>query len=182
MLASIEQGTNNVWAIGDCASCGLPPTATVATQQGAYLARVLNETAEILYERVLPKNQLLQGYVATGGGASDAGAATGAGAGAGAGAGSGAAAPVADEADSDVMAGLPPFAFSDKGAMGYVGDKEAVFSAHITEGKDVTVSGRAAWWMYRSVFFSRLLSARNRVYVGADVLKSALFGRNVSRW
>lgn len=176
MCSTVVQGTSNIWAIGDCASSGLPPTATVATQQGAYLARVLNETAEILYDRVLPKNQLLQGYVATGAGASVEEV------GAGAGDSKAASGETADDAGTDPMAGIPPFAFSDLGAMGYVGDKEAVFSAHITEGKDLTVSGRAAWWMYRSVFFSRLLSARNRVFVGADVLKSTVFGRNVSRW
>ena len=33
---------NNVFAIGDCANSGFPPTAQVAYQQGEYLARRFN--------------------------------------------------------------------------------------------------------------------------------------------
>tara|TARA_X000000950_G_C13779644_1_gene604549 strand:- start:721 stop:1017 length:297 start_codon:yes stop_codon:yes gene_type:complete len=36
------KNTNNVFAMGDCASYGLPPTAQVAYQQGTYLANQFN--------------------------------------------------------------------------------------------------------------------------------------------
>jgi len=36
------ENVKNVWALGDCASSGLPPTAQVAYQQGEYLARQFN--------------------------------------------------------------------------------------------------------------------------------------------
>ena len=35
--------TKNVYALGDCAYSGLPPTAQVASQQGEYLARTFNQ-------------------------------------------------------------------------------------------------------------------------------------------
>ena len=35
-------GCPHVWALGDCAVSGLPPTAQVAAQEGAYLGRLLN--------------------------------------------------------------------------------------------------------------------------------------------
>lgn len=36
------KGTDNVWAIGDCAIAGYAPTAQVAAQEGSYLAGLLN--------------------------------------------------------------------------------------------------------------------------------------------
>ena len=186
----VKGGDGSVWAIGDCASSGLPPDAAVATQQGAYLAKVFNTCAELMYDRVLPHNQLMQRTLpatastdaerATEGSESDGGAAADA-AGAGAGAGAGASeASVSD--DDDMLDGLPAFSYKTRGIMGYVGDKDAVFTTPLDDKSDVMVSGATAWLLYRSVFFSRLLSARNRAYVTADVLKSKLFGRNVSRW
>ncbi|KAL2831477.1 hypothetical protein BDW59DRAFT_182130 [Aspergillus cavernicola] len=38
----VVNGTKDIWALGDCAASCNPPTAQVAHQQGAYLARVLN--------------------------------------------------------------------------------------------------------------------------------------------
>jgi len=37
-------GARNVWALGDCAVSGLPPTAQVAHQQGKYLGKLFNRT------------------------------------------------------------------------------------------------------------------------------------------
>ncbi|GMH59996.1 hypothetical protein TL16_g02944 [Triparma laevis f. inornata] len=37
-------GTENVWALGDCALSGSPPTAQAAYQQGKYLGRLFRET------------------------------------------------------------------------------------------------------------------------------------------
>ena len=38
----VVKGTENVWAIGDCAVAGYAPTGQVAAQEGNYLARLLN--------------------------------------------------------------------------------------------------------------------------------------------
>jgi NADH:ubiquinone reductase (non-electrogenic) len=44
------ENTKNVWAIGDCAFTGLPPTAQVAYQQGSYLAHQFNSHFKDLSE------------------------------------------------------------------------------------------------------------------------------------
>ena len=54
------QGRNDMWAIGDCANTKYAPLATVASQQGAYLAHAFNDSAEILFDRALPSHQLIQ--------------------------------------------------------------------------------------------------------------------------
>jgi NADH:ubiquinone reductase (non-electrogenic) len=42
----VVQGTKDIWATGDCAVAGYAPTAQVATQEGAFLARLFNTMAK----------------------------------------------------------------------------------------------------------------------------------------
>lgn len=41
----VVNGTENVWAVGDCAIANYAPTAQVASQEGAFLARLFNSLA-----------------------------------------------------------------------------------------------------------------------------------------
>ncbi len=45
----VVQGTNDIWATGDCAVAGYAPTAQVAAQEGAFLARLFNTMAKTEY-------------------------------------------------------------------------------------------------------------------------------------
>merc|ERR1711881_785027 len=42
----VVKGTDNVWAVGDCAIANYAPTAQVASQEGAFLARMFNNMAK----------------------------------------------------------------------------------------------------------------------------------------
>jgi NADH:ubiquinone reductase (non-electrogenic) len=42
----VVQGTTDIWATGDCAVAGYAPTAQVASQEGAFLARLFNTMAK----------------------------------------------------------------------------------------------------------------------------------------
>jgi NADH:ubiquinone reductase (non-electrogenic) len=42
----VVQGTKDIWAAGDCAVAGYAPTAQVASQEGAFLARLFNTMAK----------------------------------------------------------------------------------------------------------------------------------------
>src|SRR5258708_6524184 len=42
----VVKGTENIWAVGDCAVANYAPTAQVAAQEGAFLARLLNQMAK----------------------------------------------------------------------------------------------------------------------------------------
>jgi len=42
----VVKGTENVWAVGDCAVANYAPTAQVASQEGAFLARMFNQMAK----------------------------------------------------------------------------------------------------------------------------------------
>lgn len=41
----VVKGTDGVWAVGDCAIANYAPTAQVASQEGAFLARLFNQMA-----------------------------------------------------------------------------------------------------------------------------------------
>lgn len=51
----VVQGTKDIWATGDCAVAGYAPTAQVAAQEGAFLARLFNTMA---------KTEFLEGQIA----------------------------------------------------------------------------------------------------------------------
>lgn len=42
----VVKGTDNVWAVGDCAVANYAPTAQVASQEGVFLARLFNQMAK----------------------------------------------------------------------------------------------------------------------------------------
>ena len=42
----VVNGTDNIWAVGDCAIANYAPTAQVAGQEGAFLARLFNTMAK----------------------------------------------------------------------------------------------------------------------------------------
>src|SRR6195952_5804705 len=42
----VVKGTENIWAVGDCAVANYAPTAQVAAHEGAFLARLFNQLAK----------------------------------------------------------------------------------------------------------------------------------------
>jgi NADH:ubiquinone reductase (non-electrogenic) len=42
----VVNGTENIWAVGDCAITNYAPTAQVASQEGSFLARLFNTMAK----------------------------------------------------------------------------------------------------------------------------------------
>lgn len=61
------KGANGVFAIGDCTATSYAPTAQVASQQGAYLARILHQMAKTDdLERRLNQLETLEGRVSSG--------------------------------------------------------------------------------------------------------------------
>ena len=42
----VVKGTENIWAVGDCAVANYAPTAQVASQEGSFLARLFNQMAK----------------------------------------------------------------------------------------------------------------------------------------
>jgi len=80
----------------------------------------------------------------------------------------------------------PDFAFSYKGALAYVGssrgiaDLKNLWDIYPVVNHQVKVEGTSAFAIWRSLYFSKLLSSRNQAQVAFDWMKSWLFGRDIA--
>jgi len=70
-----------------------------------------------------------------------------------------------------------PFMYQHLGSFAYVGGDKAVADLP----NYITTGGFGTWWFWRSTYFSRQFSWRNRVLITFDWLKAIVFGRDVSR-
>jgi len=71
---------------------------------------------------------------------------------------------------------LEPFHYRHLGSLAYVGHENSV--AQI--GDKYAISGYGAWWLWRSVYFSKTVSSKNRIAILTDWLNAKIFGREIS--
>jgi len=160
----VVKGTENVWAVGDCAVANYAPTAQVAAQEGAFLARMFNQMA---------KTQEIEAELANLSIAQEK-------------------APSKETRDhvfTEIKAlqqrlrrikQIGPFEYSHQGSLAYIGSDKAVadiswFAGNIASGGTIT------YMFWRSAYLSMCFSTRNRILVIMDWVKSKTFGRDVSR-
>lgn len=160
----VVNGAENIWAVGDCAIANYAPTAQVASQEGAFLARLFNSLAKT--EEI--KNELSKLSVAQ------------------------AQAKTSDERNEifDEIKALQkqlrhvkqigPFEYSHQGSLAYIGSDKAVADISWLSGNFAT-GGTLTFLFWRSAYLSMCFSTRNRVLVIVDWLKAKMFGRDVSR-
>ncbi|MCJ1377057.1 NADH:ubiquinone oxidoreductase, partial [Xylographa soralifera] len=160
----VVNGTENVWAVGDCAIANYAPTAQVASQEGAFLARLFNSLA---------KTEDINSELAR---LSDAQAK----------------APTT-EARNDIFAEIKalhkslrrvkqigPFEYSHQGSLAYIGSEKAVADVSWLTGNFAS-GGTLTFLFWRSAYLSMCFSTRNRILVILDWVKAKMFGRDVSR-
>ena len=79
---------------------------------------------------------------------------------------------------------LDTFDYAHKGSFAYIGNNEALAQMPVGGdglGADVRMNGSAVFVAWRAVYFSKLLSYRNRMMVMLDWVKTKTFGRDTSR-
>ncbi|KAJ3740076.1 pyridine nucleotide-disulfide oxidoreductase-domain-containing protein [Lentinula detonsa] len=153
----------SIFAIGDCTSTSYAPTAQVASQQGAYLARVFAQMAKknTLQAKL---NQLEQSEAA-----------------------------VTDtvekanrkpeiETTRKLIANVKvrPFHYSHQGSLAYIGSDKAIADLPFANG-NIASAGVATFLFWRSAYLSTLFSLRNRTLVANDWIITKIFGRDLSR-
>ena len=72
---------------------------------------------------------------------------------------------------------IKPFRYRHFGSYAYIGDLTAVAELP----NQFVLNGFGAWWLWRSIYWSKQVSWRNRVYVAADWTKAFIFGRDITR-
>ncbi|KAK0199827.1 pyridine nucleotide-disulfide oxidoreductase-domain-containing protein [Desarmillaria ectypa] len=153
----------SIFAIGDCTATSYAPTAQVASQQGAYLARVLAQIAK--KDALETKLKSLQAKVS---GVESEVEAKG----------------LVDEVENVKkqidMVKLRPFNYSHQGSLAYIGSDKAIADLPFLNG-NIASGGVATFLFWRSAYLSTLFSLRNRTLVANDWILTKLFGRDVSR-
>lgn len=160
----VVKGTENIWAVGDCAIANYAPTAQVASQEGAFLARMFNNMAKTQeIEDELQKCSVEQ-EKAPSKEARDA----------------------VFEKIKDLQKRLRrvkqmgPFEYSHQGSLAYIGSEKAVADISWWLG-NIASGGTLTYVFWRSAYVSMCFSWRNRTLVILDWIKSKMFGRDVSR-
>ncbi|KAG6329235.1 hypothetical protein ID866_9854 [Astraeus odoratus] len=149
-------GAPSIFAIGDCTATSYAPTAQVASQEGAYLARMF---------KLIAKKDALEDKIAelsAAGGSED----------------------VAAEKNKETenlrkqieKIKLKPFQYSHQGSLAYIGSDKAIAELPIF-GREWTSGGVATFLFWRSAYLSTLFSLRNRALVAGDWMRTNLFGR-----
>ncbi|EGC38564.1 hypothetical protein DICPUDRAFT_148767 [Dictyostelium purpureum] len=159
-------GADGIWAIGDASinpSKPLAQTAQVASQQGRYLGRLFNDLAEEMYnEKIKSKDQKLEQVTQEQQPTSTVFQTT------------------TNKSFDSFIKSQPVFKYRHMGTLAYVGDHQAV-AEFKGDHSTTTSEGYITYYLWRSVYFTKLLSIRNRTLVVFDWAKSAIFGRDISR-
>lgn len=160
----VVDGLDGIWAVGDCAASKYAPTAQVASQQGAFLARLFNNMAKV--QQLESEIHQLESMGKEAKVSADQEAVT-------------------KKVQKKTRAvrkvkQLQPFEYSHQGSLAYIGMERAVadiswFNGNFASGGPLTL----LFW--RSAYLSMCFSTRNRVLVLMDWLKVKVFGRDVSR-
>lgn len=160
----VVNGAENIWAVGDCAIANYAPTAQVASQEGAFLARMFNalaKTETINNELALISDQqarendkekrtALLGQIK------------------------------ALQKNLRRVKQIGPFEYSHQGSLAYIGSEKAVADISWLSGNFAS-GGTMTYIFWKSAYLNMCFSTRNRVLVILDWTKARLFGRDVSR-
>lgn len=88
--------------------------------------------------------------------------------------------------DREKLEQSPEFKFSYKGALAYVGGSKGIaelknlWDVYPLNNAQVKMEGNSAFAIWRSLYFSKLMSGRNQAQVAFDWAKSSIFGRDIS--
>lgn len=162
----VVEGTEGIWALGDCTATKYAPTAQVATQEGIYLAGLFNQLARAddLEENITKLENLALQQT------DDASRKS-----------------VLSEIESQTRKlrrtkSLLPFEYSHQGSLAYIGSDKAVADLTFWGAATNFASGGSLTYLFwRSAYISMCFSTRNRLLVIMDWLKVKVFGRDVSR-
>ena len=170
----VVNGSENIWAVGDCAIANYAPTAQVASQEGAFLARLFNSLART--DEIQAQLSHLSAAQAASKSKDER-----------------------DEIFADIKAAqnqlrrikqIGPFEYSHQGSLAYIGSEKAVADVSFFGGGgkgwlkgvgDIASGGTMTYLFWKSAYLNMCFSTRNRVLVVVDWMKAKMFGRDVSR-
>ena len=162
----VVEGTEGIWALGDCTATKFAPTAQVATQEGIYLAGLFNQLAQadVLESEISQLENIARAAT------DEASHKT-----------------ILAEVESKARKlrrtrSLLPFEYSHQGSLAFIcSDKAVADMTFWGASSNFASGGRLTYLFWRSAYISMCFSTRNRLLVVMDWLKVKVFGRDVSR-
>ncbi|KAI9678697.1 MAG: NADH:ubiquinone oxidoreductase [Caeruleum heppii] len=160
------KGADGIWSVGDCAIANYAPTAQVASQEGAFLARLFNsmgksDALQHDLEALEQQRRDASSSSQTDGSELEARRS-------------------ATERQLRRVKQIQPFHYTHQGSLAYIGSEKAVADVSWLNGNFAT-GGGLTYLFWRSAYLSMCFSTRNRVLVILDWVKAKIFGRDVSR-
>ncbi|EIM87464.1 FAD/NAD-P-binding domain-containing protein [Stereum hirsutum FP-91666 SS1] len=78
---------------------------------------------------------------------------------------------------------ITPFEFHNKGTLAYLGDWKAIYDrSHAESGPQTKETGRIAWLLWRSAYFTMTVSLRNKILIPIYWFLNWIFGRDLTRF
>lgn len=145
-------GSNNIYALGDCTFTKYAPTAQVAFQQGKFLAehfKRLDDIDALKYKLSNPGPQDNTERLA--------------------------------KKLVKLESSLQPFKYNHQGSLAYIGSERAVADLVWGDWSNVSTGGTFTYMFWRSSYIYMCLSVKNQILVCLDWAKIALFGRDISK-
>jgi NADH:ubiquinone reductase (non-electrogenic) len=139
----VVKGTENVWAVGDCAVANYAPTAQVAGQEGSFLARLFNQMAKT--EEIEQGLALLSEKQGTAKNGEER---------------DGVFAEIKDlQKRLRRVKQMGPFEYSHQGSLAYIGSEKAVADISWLSG-NVATGGTLTYLFWRSAYLSMCFSSK----------------------
>jgi NADH:ubiquinone reductase (non-electrogenic) len=137
----VVQGTKDIWALGDCAVAGYAPTAQVAAQEGAFMARLFNTMAktEALEDKI---NELSSNLNLKPGNSAEV-------------------AKELEELQKQLrrVRDIKPFHYTHQGSLAYIGSERAVADVSWFNG-NIASGGSMTYLFWRSAYLSMCFSSK----------------------
>lgn len=145
-------GTDNIYALGDCTFTKYPPTAQVAFQEGEYLANYFDKLHQVESLKYTIGRATEQDNV-----------------------------PTLSKKLARLEKNLPHFIYNYQGSLAYIGSEKAVADLVWGDWSNISAGGSLTFLFWRSAYIYMCLSVKNQVLVVLDWAKVYLFGRDVSK-
>ncbi|CUM50004.1 unnamed protein product [Debaryomyces tyrocola] len=148
----LVDGTDNIYALGDCTFTKYAPTAQVAFQEGTFLAKHFEKIHELETTKFTMQNPTATDNIDR-----------------------------LKKKFSILQEKLPVFEYVNQGALAYIGSEKAVADLVWGDWSNVTTGGTLTFLFWRSAYVYMCLSVKNQVLVCLDWVKVSIFGRDCSK-
>lgn len=148
----LVDGTDDIYALGDCTFTKFAPTAQVAFQEGQFLAKHFEKLHEVEALKYRIANPAPEDHVDR-----------------------------LSKKLAKLEKSFEPFKYNHQGSLAYIGSERAVADLVWGDWSNVSTGGTFTYLFWRSAYIYMCLSVKNQLLVCLDWMKVSMFGRDISK-